>query len=104
MSVRHYVLAATDGFIELPTSPDLPPVESERKKVYIFGFVGGLFKVNGKIINEDLDWTKPWNWAKFEALIGTATIPSPIIWGEMGDRVYITLINLGMPTIFLTRA
>lgn len=96
MSVRHYVLAATDGFIELPTSPDLPPVESKRKKVYVYGFVGGLFKINGKVINENLDWTKPCNWSKFEALIGTATIPSPIIWGETGDRVYVTLINLGM--------
>jgi FtsP/CotA-like multicopper oxidase with cupredoxin domain len=27
----------------------------------------------------------------------TATIPSPIIWAEQGDRLYITLINLGMP-------
>lgn len=98
MSVRHYVLAATDGFIELPTSPKLPPAESQRKKVYVYGFVGGLFKVNGKIINEDLDWTKPCNWEKFRDLIGTATIPSPIMWGETGDRVYITLINLGMIT------
>ncbi|MBW9146700.1 multicopper oxidase domain-containing protein [Clostridium sp. CM027] len=98
MSVRHYVLVATDGFIELPTSPDLPPVGTERRKVYVFGFVGGLLSVNGKVVNEDLDWTKPSNWPKFKALIGTATIPSPMIWGEMGDRVYITLINLGMPT------
>ena len=98
MSVRHYVLAATDGFIELPTTPDLPPVESERRKVYVYGFVGGLYKVNGKVVNEDLDLTKSCNWPKFENLIGTATIPSPIIWGETGDRVYVTLINLGMPT------
>ncbi|MBU3093290.1 multicopper oxidase domain-containing protein [Clostridium sp. CF011] len=98
MSVRHYVLVATDGFIELPTSPDLPPVGTERRKVYVFGFVGGLLSVNGKVVNEDLDWTKPSNWPKFKDLIGTATIPSPMIWGEMGDRVYITLINLGMPT------
>ncbi|MBU3144895.1 multicopper oxidase domain-containing protein [Clostridium sp. CF012] len=98
MSVRHYVLAATDGFIELPTSADLPPVENESRIVYVFGFVGGLYKVNGKVVNEDLDWTKACNWPKFKNLIGTATIPSPMIWGEMGDRVYITLINLGMPT------
>lgn len=98
MSIRHYVLAATDGFIELPTSPNLPPVETERKKVYIFGFVGGLFRVNDKVVNEDLDWTKPCNWPKFKALIGTATLPSPIIWAEEGDKIYITLINLQMPT------
>jgi hypothetical protein len=96
MSVRHYVLAATDGFIELPTSADLPQVET--RKVYVFGFVGGLFKVNDKVVNEDLDWTRPSNWPKFEILIGTATIPSPIVWGEINDTVYVTLINLGMPT------
>jgi hypothetical protein len=98
MSVRHYVLAATDGFIELPTSPDLPQIETERRKVYVFGFVGGLFSVNGKIVNEDFDLTNPCNWTKFKALIGTATIPSPMIWGETDDKIYITLINLGMPT------
>ena len=27
---------------------------------------------------------------------GTATVPSPLIWGEVGDRIYVTLINLGM--------
>ncbi|WP_219619926.1 multicopper oxidase domain-containing protein [Bacillus sp. V33-4] len=27
---------------------------------------------------------------------GTSTIPSPLIVGEVDDRVYITLINLGM--------
>lgn len=27
---------------------------------------------------------------------GTATLPSPIIWAEQGDRLYITLINLGL--------
>ena len=98
MSVRHYVLAATDGFIELPTSPDLPQIETERRKVYVFGFVGGLFSVNGKIVNEDFDLTNPCNWTKFKALIGTATIPSPMIWGETDDKIYITLVNLGMPT------
>ncbi|MEW6448269.1 MAG: hypothetical protein AB1426_09295 [Bacillota bacterium] len=36
-----YNLFATDGFISLPTDPTgtLP-----REKVYVFGFVGGLFK------------------------------------------------------------
>ena len=98
MSVRHYVLAATDGFIELPTSPDLSPVGTEPRKVYVFGFVGGLFRVNNKVVNEDLNWTNPCNRSKFKDLIGTATIPSPMIWGETGDKIYITLINLGMPT------
>ncbi|MBU3114003.1 multicopper oxidase domain-containing protein [Clostridium lacusfryxellense] len=98
MSVRHYVLLATDGFIELPTSPNLPPVETERRKVYVFGFVGGLYMVNNKVVNEDLNWTNPSNFQKFKELIGTATIPSPMVWGKTGDMVYITLINLGMPT------
>jgi hypothetical protein len=98
MSVRHYVLAATDGFIELPTSPDLPQIETESRKVYVFGFVGGLFSVNGKVVNEDLDLTNSCNFSKFKALIGTAIIPSPIIWGETDDKIYVTLINLGMPT------
>lgn len=66
--------------------------------MYVFGFVGGLFMVNNKVVNEDLDWTNPSNFPKFKELIGTATIPSPMVWGKIGDKVYITLINLGMPT------
>ena len=97
MSIRHYVLAATDGYIELPTSPDLPPVETHRRKIYVFGFVGGLYSVNDKVVNKALDFKNPSNWPKFKNLIGTATIPSPVIWGEIGDKVYVTLINLGMP-------
>ena len=27
---------------------------------------------------------------------GSATIPSPMVWGEVGDDIYITLINIGM--------
>lgn len=50
------------------------------------------------MVNEDLNWTNPSNFLKFKELIGTATIPSPMVWGKTGDKVYITLINLGMPT------
>ncbi|MDN5322663.1 MAG: hypothetical protein PWQ67_1117 [Clostridia bacterium] len=96
MAVRHYVLLATDGFIELPTGPDLCPSPDTKKKVYVFGFLGGLFKVDNKVINPDLDWTNPDNWPKFTSMMGSVTIPSPMIWAEVGDRLYITLINLGM--------
>jgi len=94
MAVRHYVLLATDGFIDLPTTPELCQGLATRDRVYVFGFVGGLFKVNNKVIDPTLDWTKP----GLQAMVGTATIPSPMIWAEVGDRLYITLINLGMPT------
>ena len=48
MSVRHYVLLATDGFIDLPLDGEL--CTNNRKSVYIFGFTGGLFEVNGRRI------------------------------------------------------
>lgn len=102
MAIRHYVLLATDGFIKLPTGPDVCPPSGALKDVYIFGFVGGLFKVNSEIINPSLDWTNPANWPALQALTGTATLPAPLIWAEEGDHLYITLINLGMPTSGLT--
>jgi len=96
MSIRHYVLFATDGFVYLPIDKTLCPSPKSRKKVYILGFIGGLFKVNDKIINPKLDWSNRKNWKNILDMKGNATIPSPLIFGEVGDRIYITLINLGM--------
>lgn len=98
MAIRHYVLLATDGFVNLPTAPDLCPDPGTVQRVYVFGFAGGLFKVDNQVINPVLDWTNPANWPALQGMIGTALIPSPITWAEVGDRLYITLINLGMPT------
>jgi FtsP/CotA-like multicopper oxidase with cupredoxin domain len=98
VAIRHYVLLATDGFIKLPTTADLCPNPDMLKKVYVFGFVGGLYKVNDQIIEPTLDWTNPDNWSTLQSKNGTATIPSPLIWAEVGDSLYVTLINLGMPS------
>ncbi|WP_203364225.1 multicopper oxidase domain-containing protein [Bacillus sp. REN10] len=97
MAIRHYVLLATDGFVHLPPGPDiLCPDDEARKEVYVFGFVGGLYRVDDTIINSDLNWENSAKWSTLQQMKGTATIPSPIIWGEVGDRIYVTLINLGM--------
>lgn len=95
MAIRHYVLLATDGFIDVPTTPNYKPLL--RKRVYVFGFVGGLLEVDGEKIesNKYLDWKNKENWDKLLIKRGTASIPSPIIWCEVGDQLYITLINLG---------
>lgn len=97
MSIRHYVLLATDGFTNLPSTSDPCAPNDTLQNIYIFGFVGGLFKVDDRIVNPDLDWTNPENWPKMQAMISTASLPSPIIWAEVGDHMYITLINIGMP-------
>lgn len=101
MAIRHYVLLATDGFINLPTTKALCPLPVTRQEVYIFGFVGGLFRVteNDCITyeNKSLDWTDSDNFQYLKDLTSTASIPSPILWADVGDRLYITLINLGMP-------
>lgn len=96
MRTRHYVLLATDGLIELPLDAEL--CTENREEIYIFGFTGGLLEVDGVIIegNEYLDYRNPDNWETLLSMKGTATIPSPMIWGEVGDRIYVTLINLGM--------
>lgn len=96
MSVRHYVLLATDGFIELPLDGEI--CTSNRLPVYIFGFTGGLLEVDGRKIteNEYLDYTNPANWSRILEKKGTAIIPGPMMWGEVGDDIYVTLINLGM--------
>lgn len=96
MAVRHYVLLATDGNINLPTVPDLCPAPDTLQQVYVFGFVGGLFKVDNQVINPALNWEDSANWPVLQAMKGTAAIPSSVIWAEIGDHLYITLINLGM--------
>ncbi|MBD7911219.1 multicopper oxidase domain-containing protein [Clostridium cibarium] len=119
MAIRHYVLLATDGFICLPNGPDLCsntpnpctsadnpctdpqcPCSEDRKKVYVFSFIGGLYKVidegNVQYENPELNWKDSRKWQDLFNLRGTGTIPAPMIWGEVGDRIYITLINLGM--------
>ena len=101
MAIRHYVLLATDGFVKLPTTNVLCPSPTTRQQVYIFGFVGGLYQVieKGNITfeNKSLDWTNPANQTFLRSLTSTADIPSPILWAEVGDHLYVTLINLGMP-------
>lgn len=96
MTVRHYVLLATDGFTQVPTTSDLCADPSTYQQVYVFGFVGGLFKVDNKVVDPSLDWTDQANWATLASRKGTASIPSPTIWAEVGDHLYVTLINLGM--------
>lgn len=96
MSVRHYVLFATDGLIEVPIKPDIVYNSDNTKKIYVFGFIGGLFRVDNTIIDPCLNWQNPLNWAKYMDMKGTATIPSPVIYGEVNDDILITLINLGM--------
>lgn len=106
MAIRHYVLLATDGFIDLPTTKELCPASDTLQKAYVFGFVGGLYQVieDGKTTFEDasLNWKDPSNWNSLWAMQTTASIPSPIIWADQGDHLYITLINLGMPVSNLT--
>lgn len=101
MTIRHYVLLATDGSINLPTTQMLCPSDETLQPTYVFGFVGGLFEVttDGKTTfkDETLDWKISSNWDKLWKLQTTAIIPSPMIWSEVGDHLYITLINLGMP-------
>lgn len=96
MRTRHYVLLATDGYINLPLDDTL--CTKNRKELYVFGFVGGLLEVDGVKIkeNEYLDYRDSDNWDNIFNKKGSATIPSPMIWGEVGDRIYITLINIGM--------
>lgn len=95
---RHYVLLATDGYIYLPTDSDVH--SDKRKQVYVFGFLGGLYKVYDKsktlYINNDLNIDNPSNYRKFANMRGRATIPSPIIWGDSGDKIIITIVNLGL--------
>lgn len=88
MSIRYYVLLATDGSISLPKDEVL--CTENKKDVYTFGFTGGLLAVDGVIIEENkyLDFTDPNNWNDILMKKGKATIPSPIIWGEVGDYIY----------------
>lgn len=94
MAIRHYVLLATDGFVSLPLEPEV--CTDDRREIYVFGFAGGLYKVDSEVVNARLNWQDPGNWPALQAMKGTAGIPSPLIWGEVDDRIYVTLINLGM--------
>lgn len=99
MTIRHYVLFATDGYINLPLTSDTCN-KTDTERIYIFGFTGGLFKVevDGKVTfkNDELDWEIKSSRDNFKNYMGKAAIPSPLIWAEQGDHLYITLINLGM--------
>lgn len=92
-----YSLYATDGFIDLPTDPT--GCSTPRTKIYVFGFVGGLWKVQDKctgkctICDSNLD---PANTTKRDELRGTAVIPSPLIKMDVDDELFITLTNLGL--------
>ena len=85
MSNRHYVLLATDGLIHLPLDGKLNT--DNRKDVYIFGFAGGLLEVDGIPVegNEYLNYKDPANWEALMGMKGNAIIPSPMIWGEVGE-------------------
>ena len=106
MTIRHYVLLATDGYIELPTTQELCAAPDTNQPTYVFGFIGGLYKVveDGRITfeNKALNWEDRANWNALWALRTTASIPSPMIWAEQGDHLYVTLINLGMPVAGIT--
>lgn len=92
MAVLEYTLFATDGFITLPTNAEPCPGTTRTDRIYIFGFVGGLFKKDGVVVNPEFADTP----ANRAALAGTAQLPSPRIDADQGDRVYINLVNLGM--------
>lgn len=95
---RFYNLFATDGKIKLPVDPT---GTDPRAEIYVFGFVGGLVKTqhicDGKIVststfNPQFEDTL----GNRENLRGTAVIPSPLITADVGDEIYIRLVNLGM--------
>lgn len=105
MSKRHYVLLATDGYITVPlTAEPCDKSKDKNKEIYIFGFVGGLYMVDDTIVDNRLNWENEGNWPYLISLKGTASIPSPLIWGKVEDDIYITLINLGMPVAQLNDA
>lgn len=96
MSKKEYVLLATDGFIEVASSDAL--CEQRRRKVLVYSYVGGLYKVDGIVQEgmEYLDYKNPSNYEEIYAKRGTGKLPSPIIYGEVSDDIYVTLINIGM--------
>lgn len=91
MAIRHYVLLATDGFIDLPNTGDV--CTTDTTSVYVFGFIGGLYQVinNGKVeyINHDLEWDTQAKRDNLFKLKGSATIPSP----SYGVRLVIISIS-----------
>lgn len=95
MAIRHYVLLGTDGFHDVATANEV--CSTSRRAVYVWGFVGGLLEVDGEIVEENryLDYRNPRSWQSILEKQGTAKIPSPIIYADTGDKLYITLINIG---------
>lgn len=91
MAVLQYNLFATDGFISLPTNPEPCPRTVYSSMVYVFGFVGGLYSRDGVVVNPQFADT-PEN---RRAFAGSAMIPSPRIDAEIGDRVYVQMVNIG---------
>lgn len=96
-----YNLFATDGSVKLPADPS---GTTRSDPIYIFGFVGGLYKKQkidyqgrpigcAKVVNPQYDTSIA---ANLDALRGMAVLPSPRIDMEVGDELYITLINLGL--------
>ncbi|MDI6895323.1 MAG: multicopper oxidase domain-containing protein [Bacillota bacterium] len=96
-----YNLFATDGFIHLPTDPT---GTAPRDRVYVFAFAGGLFADQPitergvpigpvRILNPQLDINVP---ANLDTLRGAGVIPSPRIDMDIGDELYLTLVNLGL--------
>jgi len=87
MSIIKYNLFATDNKIMIPLTPD--PC-GPRTELYIWGFAGGLYEKDGVVINPEFAVE---NGCQF---FGNASFPSPRIDMESGDRLFITLVNLGM--------
>lgn len=96
-----YNLFATDGKIKLPIDPS---GTMRSDPIYVFGFVGGLYKtqaMNDKgepvgpeiVVNPQFDTTVISN---LDDLRGKAVLPSPRIDMDVGDELYITLTNLGL--------
>lgn len=87
MADYKYTLFATDNKIMVPLTPD--PC-GPRTELYIWGFAGGLYEKDGVVVNPDFAVE---NGCKF---FGKASFPAPRIDVECGDRLFITLVNLGM--------
>ena len=92
MAKLQYNLFATDGFMVLPINAEPCPNTTYTGSIYVWGFVGGLYKRDDQVVNPQFADTT----AHRAAFAGTATIPSPRIDCDQGDHVYILLVNLGM--------
>ncbi len=92
MAVLQYNLFATDGRQRFPTNALPCPDTTYTDPIYVWGFVGGLYKRNHEVVGPQWANTP----AHRAAYAGTAQIPSPRIDADQGDHVYIKLVNLGM--------